>query len=185
MKIDTLFEFNKKMKKDGIYYTFSGYFTQKNIEEIGDVLKVKIEQETNNIGFSLKVFSIFVEQVQNILFHSSEVAKKDNSVDGIIVIGRKNNNFYIYCGNTINSKSKESLRKQIDELNSMTKKEIKSQYMKQLKKPKENDKKGAGLGLIEIARLSSIPIEYDFKQVNKHNYFFSIGVSISVHEPVK
>ena len=185
MKIDSLSEFNSKLKNDGVYYTFSGYFTQSNIEEIGDVLKTKIEEETNDIGFSLKVFSIFVEQVQNILFHSSEIARKNNGVDGIIVIGRKDNQFYIYCGNTINLESKESLIKQIDGLNNMTKKEIKIHYKKQLKKQPTNMQRGAGLGLIEIARRSSVPIEYDFKEVDDNNYFFAIGVSINIIDSKK
>ena len=62
MKIESLFAFSEQLKKDHILYCYSGKFTRGIVEEIGGIIKNKIEMDTSNMSFSIKVFSIFVDR---------------------------------------------------------------------------------------------------------------------------
>ena len=51
-------------------------------------------------------------------------------------------------------------------------------YKETLKSEPEGGARGAGIGLIEIARLSSRPIQFDFTEVDNRFAFFALEAEI-------
>ena len=56
--------------------------------------------------------------------------------------------------------------------------EMKAYYKEKLKEPPEAESKGASIGLLEIARRSSSPIEFDFMILDEQKTFFCIKAYI-------
>lgn len=182
MFVEDLYEFSKTLDQNGIMFCYAGPISQGVLEEIGTVLKHKMEMEDENLTVTQKVFGIFVEQVQNIMNYSVE-RRLDETIErempnGIMVLGKKNKNYFTLCGNLIENTSKSELQNWLDKIKRMDKEGLKKLYKERLRGAAEPNSKGAGLGFIEMARKSSQPIEYNFKSVDDHFSFFSYKISI-------
>jgi len=94
-----------------------------------------------------------------------------------------NNNIMIDCGyiltkNYINIENEDSLKNKLDKINSLDKIELK-QYHKELRKSgRDKHNRGAGLGLLEMAKKSSEKLKYNFIKVNKNKLLFEITTYI-------
>ena len=186
MKIEELYDFNNKLNDDGILYCYSGPFTRGIVEEIGEMMRRKIELETNSMNVSMKVFSVFVEQVQNIMNHSeTNPFPKDipaAASEGIAIIGKTGDDYFTLCGNLIEKTKQKELEDSLDGINKMDKTEVKKLYKQKLKNDDLVVGKGAGIGLLEIARKSNNPMQYHFHNVNDKYSFFSLYVKINSWE---
>lgn len=182
MCVQDLYDFSRTMDAKGIMFCYAGPISQGVLEEIGAVLKHKMELEDEKMTVTQKVFGIFVEQVQNIMNYSVE-RRIDDTVNrempsGIMVLGKKNSNYFTLCGNLIENDSKTNLQNWLEKITHMDKEELKKLYKERLRGTPQPNSKGAGLGFIEMARKSSKPIEYNFKLVDDRFTFFSYKISI-------
>ena len=66
------------------------------------------------------------------------------------------------------------LSEQLDLISGLNKDELKKLYKEQLKKDVLPGQNGAGMGLIDIARKSSVPIEYSFEARDKSFSFYEL-----------
>ena len=167
--------------QQGILFCFSGIISQNLLVEIGDNLKNKMKQKEENTTTTLKVFSIFIEQAQNILYYSAEKEHQtieNNCGSGIMIVGYEQSHYYVSCGNLVENRIVESLRQQLQALQQMDKEALKAYYKEQSKKDAPLDSKGAGLGFIELARKASFPIEFDFQSIDAKFSFFALKVTI-------
>ncbi|MBW2011613.1 MAG: hypothetical protein JRI32_08240, partial [Deltaproteobacteria bacterium] len=62
-----------KFKDDGVIFCFSGPVSQVMLESLGETLRKKMQHDLIVFSTIHKVFSIFIEQAQNILNYSAEV----------------------------------------------------------------------------------------------------------------
>ncbi|HHB93267.1 MAG TPA: hypothetical protein ENK59_08670 [Thioploca sp.] len=178
---NNLYSFKEEYDKQGILLSFYGSFSQELLVEIGDTLKNRMKIEALNSAKMTRVFAMFIEQVQNIIHYSAEkISNEDlNSgslSNGIVVVGYKNDYYYVVCGNKIKKKDIEKLTDKLTVLHNMDKAELKSFYKEQRKK--EPVTKGAGLGFIELARKSAKPIDFDFQSIDEQFSFFSLKTYI-------
>jgi len=175
-----LYNYKQGLQEDGIIFSFSGPMSHEIIEGIGSAIRVKIgEGENGDRQAALKVFSIFVEQVENVINYSVEKDFEESELSfGIVVIGKKDGHFFISGGNKIHTDKVEKLNFNLNKLSNMNKDELKVYYKEKRKAPKEDDSKGAGIGFIEMARKSTKPIEYSFKEIDSVYSFFTIKISI-------
>ena len=60
----------------------------------------------------------------------------------------------------------------------MNKEQLRALHKERLRAGPEEGSKGAGLGLMEIARRASKPIEFDFADVDDKHAFFTLKVSV-------
>jgi len=175
--------FYEQLKKQGIIFSFSGPISQNLLEGIGATLRQKMSLEETSTNITQKVFSIFVELMQNIINYSLERGSGGEAdpelSSGILVIGKKNDQFYIKSGNYISGTQKDFLEEKLPVIQEMDKDELKKYYKKQRREEAREGSKGAGLGFIEMARRASTPIEYDIKPAAEQGmYFFVINVVI-------
>ncbi len=175
-----LYNYKQDLEKDGIIFSFSGPMSHEIIEGIGSAIRVKIgEGEQGDRRAALKVFAIFVEQVENVINYSVEKDYIDSQLSfGIVVIGKKDGHFFISGGNRIDMNKKEKLDANLSKLIGMDKDELKAYYKERRRADKDDDSKGAGIGFIEMARKSSKPIEYSFVDIDSQYAFFTIKISI-------
>lgn len=174
-----LHEFYNDLRNKGIIFCFSGPVSQDTIEGIGGTLKQKMELEDTDLNTTQKVFSIFVEQMQNIVSYSSDRVFPDGRDEGdiragVLVVGQEPGHFYVLCGNRIRQDDVEPIRQQLELLRSLNKDELKKLFRERRKKEPPLHSRGSGLGFIDIARKATQPIEFEFTPVDAGYVFFSI-----------
>ena len=175
--------FKSIMDQEGIIFSFSGYLSENVLYSLGEALRHKMALEETNVTTVKKVFSVFIEQAQNIIRYSADkvVGDADKRVElssGMVTIGREAGHFYIVCANTMQQDHVEKLRSRLEVLQKMDKDEIKAYYREQLREAPEEDSRGGTIGLIEIARRASTPIQFDFLPIDDLTTFFCLRVSI-------
>ena len=171
------------IKNDKIVFCYCGPISQATIEGIGNTLRLDLEIEDTKMNISQSIFSVFIEQMQNILNYSAEKISKYTEIEkelrvGVLVICQEIDDFYIYCGNKIYCEDIEKIKYKIDELKCLDKGQLKNLYKERRKNETLEGSKGAGLGLIEMARKSQKPIEYSFKKLDDKFAFFTIKVTV-------
>jgi len=180
----SLYDFKKNLNEKGIFFCFSGPISQELLVEMGDTLKQKIKLDEASNSTVLRVFSMVIEKAQNIIHYSAEKipgtdsAEEDELKIGIITVGYEYNHYFVSCGNLLENRKVEKLREKLIRLQKMDKEEINKYYKEQRKKRADEDSKGAGLGLIEMARKADKPIEFDFKKIDEEFSFFSSKIII-------
>jgi hypothetical protein len=161
---------------------FSGRFSQGLIEELGLAIKNYMESEACPKTVIYNVFSIYIEQTQNIKNYAfgKEGSSTGNRIanSANVCIGALDNSYFIWSGNLIEDTDVAPLQTKLDSLAERSKDELKELYKEQLKKDFQPGNQRAGLGLIDIARKASAPIEYSFHQIDPVFSFYEIKVVI-------
>ncbi len=132
------------------------------------------------------MFAVFVEQMQNIIRYSAEMAAQSAPTDnplreiryGILTIGQDDGGYVVHAGNLVARSDVERLRARLSKIRDMNKEELRALHKEQLRASPEEGSKGAGLGLMEIARRASKPIEFDFTDVDEDYVFFTLKASV-------
>ena len=175
--------FKRQLDEKGIVFSFSGYMSEGILYSLGEALRQKMTLEETNLTTIKKVFSVFVEQAQNIIRYSAEkvegtVGRRIELSSGIVTIGTQEGRFFIVCANVVLNEDVERLRQRLEQLQGMAPDQIKAFYKEQLREAPEDGSRGATIGLIEIARRASAPIEFDFDPIDAESSFFCLRVSI-------
>jgi hypothetical protein len=175
-----LYDYKQELEKDGIIFSFSGPMTHDVIEGMGSAIRIKIvEEEGGDRNAALKVFATFVEQVENVIHYSIEKRPKESELSfGMIVVGKKDDLFFICGGNKISTDEVEKLGNYLTKLAMMNKEELKMYYKERRRANREHNSKGAGIGFIEMARKASKPIEFSFQKIDEEYSFFTINIII-------
>lgn len=177
-----LLEYYKKMCERNIVLDFQGAISQDMVVGMGELLKNKFSQEFGTANIVKRLFSIFIEMAQNIAHYSAErVFLNDQHGDvgaGIIVVTEEKINYAITSGNLVNKSSIPKIIEHCQRINRMDRRELRQLYKTQIKCTRKQGKRGAGLGLIDIARKSGNPIRYSVTHVDDINSFLVLSVKI-------
>lgn len=173
-----LLDLQKLLQNYGVLISFSGRFTQEIIEELGDAVKKYLETEAMSQNDTYNVFSMFIEQTQNIKNYSSE---KNSSLlgerianSGIVAIGKWKEGYFVSSGNLIENQDIVPLTSKLDEISALDKVGLKKLYKEQMKKPILPGNTGAGLGLIDMARHANQPLHYEIVKLDEQLTFFTL-----------
>jgi hypothetical protein len=131
----------------------------------------EMEQQSESKKTRRRVYHTLVEILQNMQKHSTEITEDVNLGNGIFMIGKTDDTYYIITSNVVQKKDILHLTHAIELVNNCTKEELKQMYKKQLKDGSISTKGGAGLGLIDIARKTGEKLDYLFLPVGSVDYF--------------
>lgn len=181
----------KIMDQNHIMLLFKGSITSDLLSSILQITESKLDKIQEEPKTKKKVFNVLVECLQNVYHHIDQMdtmEKELNNEDifqsssaAILMIGRTDNDYFIYTGNHIYKDKVGELKQRLDYLNSLSHEELKSLYQDILANEGFSKKGGAGLGFIDIIRKSGQKLEYGFQDVeeNVKFAFFSLKVKIS------
>ncbi len=179
MLSQSLYSYKNALDREGIIFTFCGPISHDIVEGVGVTLKSQLAESAIKQTTAMKVFAVFIEQVQNVINYSQERTDFDSDMGmGIIVIGEHKQKHFIVGGNKIKTSKVPILEKNLTELVAMDKDELKAFYKQKRKKNDGDDSKGAGIGFIEMARKASQPLEFSFEKIDDEYSFFSIEADI-------
>lgn len=177
-----IYELHKIMLSKKLILVYEGEFTQENTKIVLSMAENNMEKigEENNI--KRKVFNVMVECLQNICKHADEYKKIEENVEdhpAIFMIGKGEDGYVIASGNAMLTDKVENLSEKLHHINSLDKEGLKVLYKDIMTKGSINEKGGAGLGLIDMARKSGQKLEFDFEKIDDKFSFFSIQTKIS------
>ncbi|QRE74535.1 SiaB family protein kinase [Methylobacterium aquaticum] len=176
--------FHEASRRNGIILSFGGDLSENVLFSLGEVLKLRMQQGATDAGVSKRVFSIFVEQAQNVIRYSADKLVPHGSPasgmvsSGLIVVGIEDGRFFVACGNEVPGEHVTALRARLDHIVGLSGEELKKYYRERLRQPAEEGSFGGSIGLIEIARRSSAPVEYDFQARGDDRSFFCLKAFI-------
>ena len=178
--------FREELSRQGILFCYSGYMTEDVLSGIGITLKQKLAIENTDKKVARGVFSLFVEQVQNIIRYSAEVEPTDKGPGdvgielryGLLTVGQKDGRHFVACANMVPRRDVERLRANLTRIQNMDQEGLKALYKEILKGETPEGSKGAGVGFVDIARRATHGFEFDFTEVDDGFSYFSLKAYI-------
>jgi hypothetical protein len=179
--LEKIYGFYSDVKTHGFSIVYKGEINQTITKAFTSLAEDSLDRISEEPFIKKKVFHVMVECLQNLYKHSDDTIKADEkfSANGIFIIGRTEDTYYVITGNTVGNYKKEYLTKLIDHINSLDKDELKHLYIQQMKEGALSDKGGAGLGFIDIARKTGQKFEYHFENLTDDNFFFVLKSTIA------
>ncbi|WP_109313324.1 MULTISPECIES: SiaB family protein kinase [unclassified Ruegeria] len=184
MLASEVYELRANLRRQGVVFAYSGYVTEGILSGVGDALKQKLVSEDADTKTLRSVFAVFVEQMQNIIRYSVERLPADDETEvldisyGIVTIGNEADGYVVHAGNLILLSDVDNMRKRLSELRAMNREELRAAYKGQLRSETDAVSNSAGIGLIEIARRASKPIEFDFMRIDDQHAFFALKATV-------
>lgn len=183
MNLKSFERFQDGASSAGMIYFYTGSFDSEMVKFLANSLKDTLEQENASGPLKRKLFSSFIEMAQNILHYGGMAAGCTNpqpGKPGAIGLGKAGQSYWIACGNLVPSEQVGRLSDKLTALQSMSLADIKAAYRQQLANDEHEStdtmSKGAGLGLLTIARDSTQPIEFEFaphaESAGRLSYFY-------------
>lgn len=184
MCIDLLSAFYKEAERNGIQFYYCGKLSQNVIATMGEALKLRLERQDAKGVISRKLFSSFIEIMQNAMHYSPDDPESTGYKSVSVAIGlQQEGKYFIICANLILKNDIPRIQQRLEQLKSMSPDEIRQAYRSQLKtdNPLDDDiSKGAGLGFLTLARDSSSPIEYTFADINAQHDVSTFFIKITI-----
>ncbi len=166
-----------EIKDHKVLVSFKGAVSQDILTEFGTMIKSSLSAETK----TNRIFAVFVELAQNILHYSAE--KESNSIGtagvGIILLKEKQDRFFLSSGNMVDNQSVEKIKAKCEKVNGMNKDQLKAFHQELIRgdRPKDGISRGAGLGIVDIARKCDSPIDCIVNPVDNITSFLTLSVS--------
>ena len=181
MVVVDVFDIYDKMEQNNILLSFKGEITSDLLTSILQIMENKMENMQEEPKMKKKVYNVLVECLQNLYHHLDEVAEDDAERvrSAIFMIGKLSGNYSIITGNYIMNENIGGLKNRLDEVNALSKEELKEYYKKVLNNGEMSLKGGGGLGMIDIARKTGEKLEYNFLEIDNKVSFFTLKIKVS------
>ena len=178
--------YHAMLRENNITLVYSGPLWAEGIGGFAGTIKKRLEFDALPLEMSQAVFSVFVEQMNNMLMYSAEKEQFASPDDmrsqvpkGTFILGKRGKAYFMQTGNVIKAETASLVKERIDYLNTLDKRELRQYHKEQARLTNDNpDSKGAGLGLIEMARRAGSKIEYTFTPYEDGHMFFNIYITI-------
>ncbi len=183
MRIEHLKFLYEELKSDGIIFSFSGPLSQMILEGIGETMRKKMKMDSTALNTIQRVFSVFIEQSQNIMNYSAEIVASEGEGKGeiragVLALGFQDKQYYVCCGNYIALERAEPLARDLTMIRELKPEGLRNMYRERRRSDPPADSLGAGLGLLEIARRSTDPIVFDVQPLDEKLAFFAVKAVI-------
>jgi hypothetical protein len=167
-----------EMIENGFSLVYLGEFSHDITKMFTSMAESDMEKNSEERSVQRKVYHVMVETLQNMNKHSDEI-KERNIGNGLFIIGKKQDTYYVITSNKVAKNHKDHLENALIAVNSASPQELKEMYKRQIKEGSLSNKGGAGLGLIDIARKTGETLNYQFLQLDDENFFFILKVEIN------
>jgi hypothetical protein len=159
------------MNESRLMLSYRGEMSPEIVMALLNLTENKLNQTDTDNSLKTKVFCVMVECLQNITQHSEKEQHKKASM---FMIGQSDKGYQIYSGNVIKSAEVKELEEKILKINTLSGDELKEFYKYWMNTESSSQENGFGLGLIDIARKTGNPLEFDFNPIDNDHSFFSL-----------
>ncbi|MCG7600992.1 biofilm regulation protein kinase SiaB [Halomonas sp. McH1-25] len=163
-----------------IMLCFNGPISRSLIEEIGNALRNYLSSQDATPSSAMDVFAIYIEMTQNIRHYARQQGYGDEDAIATVAVAKNEQGQYLVsAGNLVEFQDGRHLVESIHDLAGLDKAELKQAYKRQLREPREAAaSSGAGLGILDMARKSSQPLQASLEQLPDGRGFFSLTATV-------
>jgi hypothetical protein len=129
-----------------------------------------------------KLITLVIEVMENLIKYSGNYLKftAEHPQHQPEFSLKCNGEYYLLeAENPIRPGDMEAVRLKIDKVNRMDSKELREFFRETITNGKFSEQGGAGLGFIEMAKISSFPLSYSFKRINADYYAFRLKIRVT------
>lgn len=141
--------------------------------------------QENNIEFKThkRVISVMIEALENVqkysdLFNDFVESNEDYLPTFDIIMNQKT--LKLKTSNPIRNEDVKGLKANIDSVNNKSKEELKKIYIETITNGKFSSKGGAGLGFIEMAKISGNNLNYSFTPISDAYSLYTFLVTFNI-----
>lgn len=174
-----------KNTSENIILSYNGLLEFDNIGELIQILKDKMRNRKERFSTYKKILSIMIESLENIIRYNENLEYgnslfTDHPPEFKIYI--EENQFFIESFNAILNKDIGKLSQRLSQLNELDKLGIKKLYKETITNGKFSEKGGAGLGIIEMAKISDGKLDFSFSEIDDNCSFFTLRLAVNQEE---
>ena len=183
MEFDRFFKFSQLLLRDEFVLSYSGYVSEDILLAVGNTLRERLEDHARDGTQIRNVFSIFVELMQNIIRYGVAGPQPgphngEKPSFGIVMVAENESGMDVIAGNFVASTEARQLVERVEMLQSYSSEELRQMYRERLRATPDEQSKGASLGLIEIARRSTLPVSCEVMPAADDLSFFMIKATV-------
>jgi hypothetical protein len=171
-----IFALRETFNRERIMLCFNGPITATLIEEIGTALRKHMEGLEESPSAVSDVFSVYIEMTQNIRRYTQSRPALAMETASVFVSRDEDGRYVVSAGNVLEAADGEALLQRVEPLARLDKDGLKAAFKTQLRQPREALDGSAGLGLIDMARKASAPLQCSLRPLGDGRAFFSLRV---------
>lgn len=167
------------MDKRTVILEYKGLLTFSTIGRLLTQLKNKTDFKGQKVGVYKRILSVMIEALENIYKYSDQFKNDPVILKNYLPtfkLEREKNSYIISVSNPVRKKDAIRLKEKIDLVNQKSAEELKILYRQTISNGKFTEKGGAGLGIIEMAKISGNPLVYKFSPLNEEFDLYSLQI---------
>ncbi len=152
-----------------IILEFTGHLTFSTIGRLLTMLKHKMVEKGIKIGIYKRILGVMIESLENIYKYSDQYHENqmiDKNYLPTFKLERVHQDYIIRTSSPIKNSDITRLKEKIELVNSKSEEELKALYRQTITNGQFTSKGGAGLGLIEMAKITNNTLGYRFEPIN-------------------
>ncbi len=174
-----VFDNLKLLSYSHLLYSFQGEIDESITNEITTIIEIHFKENNIPSERRKKFLLIMVECVQNVFHHQLKAPLKNGNYDSGVMISFDGDTAYrIVSGNFMENKFVKGLQSKIEFLNALSVEQLRTYYQESLAVAELSEKGGAGLGILDMARKSKMPLEYKFIEIDERYSFFILAINV-------
>lgn len=159
---------------------YFGDINEKSIATLSEGVEKNISQIVDNRKIIKRIFTVFIEGMQNIYKHGAK--DEEGKHMGACLITKSEKAFRIHFFNFSAKEEMASMTEYLAFLNGLNMKQTKKFYMERLVNGKISSRGGASLGYITMKLKSNNNIKYSFESSSDLNACFHIELQVDLAE---
>ncbi len=177
-------DFFRLIEDDDLSLFYRGDFADEITIRLIDLSESHFKEGKEQLSIRKKVSFLMAECFQNVIRYGDDMASDDYEQDqsGFFMTRNFYDKYYIASGNLVEQSRMQFLRDKIENINKLSKDELKQMYLKVLGTDEFTAKGGAGLGLIEMARKSGRKLGAEFEVIDELMAYFYLQMVIDSDE---
>ncbi len=177
-------EFFRLIEDDSLSLFYRGDFADDITVRLIDLSESHFKEGKEQMSIKKKVSFLMAECFQNVIRYGEEFTADDylQGQSGFFMTRNYFNKYYIASGNLVEHSKIILLKEKIENINKLSREELKNLYMRVLGTDEFTAKGGAGLGMIEMARKSGRKLEAEFEMISELMAYFYLQMIIDSDE---
>ncbi|WP_154658287.1 SiaB family protein kinase [Eisenibacter elegans] len=174
------YAYYKALARQGLVIAYRGPITDVMIAELSREVRQKTAH-TPKTG--KKVFAVFMELTQNMLYYSAEktyFGQDPNSIGMLFLSFDLQEGYTFGCGNLVENPYVPELVENCNIINSLDRDSLRDYKRQQRNAPQRERSRGAGIGLIQSAITADNPLDVVFTEMNERYTLFELTVKIDM-----
>jgi hypothetical protein len=167
------------MGKQEVIIEYKGHLTFNTTGRMLTILKCKMVNDGIHVSVYKRILSVVIEALENIYKYNDQYQDFRYIAENYVPyfkISRNETAYYIICQNPIKNEHIPDLQKKLETVNSKDFEGLRLLYRETISNGKFSHKGGAGLGIIEMAKISGNPLLFTFEQINESFSWYSLTI---------